>query len=364
MLYYRVASFFASFPGADVHFSSPPLFIVLLFYGLIFLLLFKQASWKRLLPITLAFFLFFLGWEGVRLHPEILRVSFIDVGQGDATLIEFPGGKTMLVDAGSGGLFNIGKIAVTPYLYERQIGQIDYLVGTHPQMDHMGGLAYIVRKFKVGEVWTNGVTREIAFYREFSTLLHQKGLSPRQITGSDPSMEIDGCTVQFLNPPKGTEMNEKTLNNQSIVLRLSCPALGKGGISFLLTGDIERKGEEALLERGGPLKSTFLKVPHHGSHSSSGPTFISSVSPEVALFSVGSHNSYRHPHPEVLAAYERSGIKVYRTDQDGALIVEAGPGGEPPRIKSYRETAVEKIKWDHFAGLIEWNNIKKAFSRF
>ena len=359
MIYYRVTAFFAGFPGADFHFSSPPLFMVLLFYGLIFSLLIRQASWKRLLPITLAFFLFFLGWEGIRLSPEMLRVTFIDVGQGDATLIEFPKGKTMLVDGGSGGLFNIGKIAVTPYLQERRIGRIDYLVGTHPQMDHMGGLAYIVRKFNVGEVWTDGMTREVSFYREFLTALDQKGLSPRKITGSDPSMEIDGCRLDFLNPPAGAEPNEKTLNDQSIVLYLSCPALGRRGISFLLTGDIETKAEEAILEKKVSLKSTFLKVPHHGSHTSSGRPFLSAVSPEVALFSVGAHNSYRHPHPEVLAAYETSGIKVYRTDRDGALIVEAD-AGEALRIRSYREETVEKVKWNDFPEA-EWRNIEKVF---
>jgi competence protein ComEC len=360
MIYYRVTAFFAGFPGADFHFSSPPLLMVLLFYGVIFSLLARQASWKRLLPVTLVFFLFFLGWEGIRRHPEMLRVTFIDVGQGDATLIEFPRGKTMLVDGGSGGLFNIGKIAVTPYLQERRIGRIDYLVGTHPQMDHMGGLAYIVRKFSVGEVWTDGMTREVPFYRDFLTALDQKGLSSRKITRSVPPMEIDGCRVDFFNPSEGADLNEKTLNNQSVVLRLSCPAFGKGGVSFLLTGDIEMKGEEAILEKKVFLKSTFLKVPHHGSRTSSGKEFLSTVSPEVALFSVGAHNSYRHPHPEVLAAYEASGIKIYRTDRDGALIVEADAGGEIPRIRSYREGAVDKIKWDDFPGA-EWKNITKVF---
>ncbi len=362
IFYFRMTSFFADFPGADLHFSSPPLSMVLLFYGVIFSLLLKQASWKRLLPITIAFFLFFLGWGGIRFRPEGLRVTFIDVGQGDATLIEFPRGKTMLVDAGSGGFFNMGKIAVAPYLQERRIRQIDYLVGTHPQMDHMGGLSYIVRKFKVGEVWTNGVTRDIQFYREFLSALDQKGLSSRKITGSDPPMEIDGCTVDFLNPPEGGVQNEKGLNNHSIVLRLSCPALGKSGVSFLLTGDIEVNGEEALIERQVPLKSTFLKVPHHGSRTSSGEAFVSQVSPDVALFSVGPHNSYRHPHPETLDAYERRRIKVYRTDQDGALMVEAGPEGEAPRVKSYRESRVEKVKWRVSPAVTEWNNVKKLFS--
>lgn len=362
MHYYRLTSFFASFPGADFHFSAPSLFMVVFFYGLIFSLLLRQASWKRLLPVTLTFFLFFLGWGGIRFHPGTLRVTFIDVGQGDATLIEFPQGKTMLVDGGSGGFFNTGKIAVAPYLQERQIRQINYLVGTHPQMDHMGGLAHIVRKFNIGEVWTNGITRELPFYLEFSNALKQKGLSPRKRTGSDRSIEIDGCVIDFLNPSRETDPNEKSFNNDSVVLRLSCPSLGKEGISFLLTGDIELKGEAALLESGMPLKSTFLKVPHHGSRTSSGSAFISTVSPQVALFSVGSHNSYRHPHPEVLAAYEALGIKVYRTDRDGALIVEAASREGELRIKSYRESAVEKVSWGDSPGAAEWNNIKKVFS--
>lgn len=364
MRYDQLTSFFAGFPGADFHFAAPSLLMVILFYGVIFTLLLRQASWKRLLPATLAFFLFFLGWGGMRPDTGILRVTFIDVGQGDATLIEFPHGKTMLVDGGSGGLFNVGKIAVAPYLQERRIRKIDYLVGTHPQMDHMGGLAYIIRKFHIGEVWTNGITREIPFYLEFSSALTQKGLSPRKMTGSDRSIEVDGCVIHFLNPSRKMDPNEKSFNNDSIVLRLSCPALGTEGISFLLTGDIELKGEAALMESGIQLKSTFLKVPHHGSRTSSGRGFISTVSPEIALFSVGADNPYRHPHPEVLADYEALGIKVYRTDRDGALIVEAAPRGDEPRIRSYRESAVEKVRWGDSPESAEWDNIKRLFALF
>lgn len=361
-LYYRLTEFFAHFPGADFHAAAPSLWVILLFYGVMIWMLSRAVSWRWVAPTVAAFFVVFLGVGSARFSPERLRVSFIDVAQGDATLIEFPHGETMLVDGGAGGAFNVGRIAVAPYLWERGIRTIDYLVGTHPQMDHIGGLSYIIRKFNIREAWTNGQARDLPFYRDFSEALEAKGLRPKVISSDEPPMEIDGCRVFFLNPSMGGPFEEEEMNNRSIVLRLACPDLREGGFSLLLTGDIEQGGEQSLLANGADLKSTFLKVPHHGSISSLDPFFLSAVSPEVALFSVGRNNPYRHPHPEVLAAYHALPAAIYRTDQDGAVTVEADSAGW--RLKTYRESRVEKIRWRSSLPAQEWQNLKRSFSRF
>lgn len=361
-LYYRLTQFFAHFPEADLHAAAPPLWMIVLFYGAILWMLIRKVSWKWMAPAVAVFFIIFLGAGRFRLPPERLRVTFMDVAQGDATLIEFPGGKTMLVDGGTGGTFNVGRLAVAPYLWERRIQTIDYLVGTHPQMDHIGGLSYILRKFTVGEVWTNGTVRDLPFYQLFSERLEEKGLQPKIVTASAQPMEIGGCRVFFLNPAGEASSGDGDLNNHSIVLRLACPQLGGEGFSLLLTGDIERGAERRLLEEGSDLKSTILKVPHHGSISSLDRLFLSAVAPKVALISVGRHNPYRHPHPEVLAAYEALPAQVYRTDQDGAVLIEANP--TEWRTRTYQESRVKKIRWR--APLIpqEWENLKRAFTPF
>lgn len=179
-------------------------------------------------------------------------------------------------------------------------------------------------------------------------------------------MEIDGCRITFLNPPSEKIFKKgDNLNNYSIVFRLACPDLGREGISFLFTGDIEREVERNLTEGNYTLKSTFLKVPHHGSRSSSTPLFVSAVSPRVAVISVGSRNRYGHPHPKIVSLYENQDMQVYRTDEDGALVVEASRsvsgGSQGVKIQAYRERVIEKIVWGDSPGRQEWRNLRKIF---
>ncbi len=354
--YYQWTSFFAHFPGADAHFASPMLWTVVSFYGAVFCLLLWRAPWQRLASVIVAFFVFFLGWGGIRMAPDSPRVTFLDVGQGDATLLEFPGGKTMLIDGGAGGNFSMGKVAIAPYLWQRRVRHIDYLVATHPDMDHVGGLTYLVRKFQIGEIWTNGMTRDSSFYQEFIESMRQKGLAAIAVDDHVAPLTIDACRIFFLNP--SLDRGETDYNNHSIVMRLVCST--PRPLSILFTGDIEKKGEEAILKRGYPLSSAILKVPHHGSRGSLSWPFLAAVSPEYAIFSVGDRNRYRHPHPEVLTAYTAVNAKIYRTDKDGAMTVGLKKG--ETIVTSYVEGKVQKIRWNHTIAGQEWDNIKRAMS--
>ncbi len=341
---------------------SVPLWLIILYYivfSTIFILK-KPRSW--LLFSLLSFGLLFFGWGGIRIAPAHLRVTFLDVAQGDATLIEFANGKTLLID---GGTKTAGKFGVAPYLWQHRIRTIDMLLATHPQFDHMGGLPYLIRAFNVGTVWSNGRENKAAHYRDFQKALKSKGLEPRIINNQSPPLMIDNCRLSFLNPGIKDGLVPRKSNNDSIVLHLSCLTPGEKMLSFLFTGDIEAEAETILLESAADLKSHILKVPHHGSRSSSGESFISAISPNFAIISAGRKNRYHHPHKEVLAVYASQGIKIYRSDQEGAITFVIKPDQEdsvlPLQVSSYRDSKIKRILWSDEVATQEWENIKAFF---
>jgi competence protein ComEC len=374
--YFKMTSLFAALPGADLHFSSPPLFMMILFYLIVPILFIKQASPRKIGMTVTLFLIVFLGWGFLRIPPKHLRVTFLDVGQGDSALIEFPSGKTMLVDAGSGKFFDMGRMAIAPVLWERKIRTIDYMVGTHPQEDHMGGFLFLIEHFHIGHVLTNGMTVPIPFYRSFLAALGKKEIIPRGVTRSDPPIVDGDCQIVFLNPPDTINPDDVTdLNNQSVVFRLSCPW------SFLFTGDIEQEAIQSMLEatatphpipplqsegwgEGGSkwpatLAADILKVPHHGSKGSLNRRFMEQVSPKVAVFSAGYRNRYGHPHPQVYSAYQQHGTQLYRTDQDGAVTVTMNQTGF--ETKSFQEGRLKKINFNGSLYKEERDNIRRMF---
>jgi len=364
--FYALTRLFSGFPGADFHFASPPLLLVILYYSMFFFTLTTEKSRKWFFTLTAFFFVVFLGWGGLRITPGNLRVTFLDVGQGDATLIEFPHGKTMLID---GGTKRAGKFAIAPFLWQKRIRTIDYLVGTHPEFDHIGGLPYILRKFNVKTVWSSGLVNKTRIFRSFKSAIEETGALHEVMTRSDAPLEIDGCLLFFLHPSGNQSVSRDDLNNSSVVFRMSCPSHGENPLSFLFTGDIEKEAEEQLVKSGAILASTVLKVPHHGSRSSSGDAFISKVSPEIALFSVGRKNRYRHPHPEIEARYDALGTESYRTDQEGAVFIETGndiKGSIMGRhsVETYLDRKLMRIKWSDALLRQEWDNIKKTVTIF
>jgi competence protein ComEC len=355
--YFKVTAFFANLPGADVHFASPSLFLVALFYAVLPLLFIKRVSRLWIGATIAAFFIVFLGWGSFRLFPKNLRVTFLDVGQGDGALIEFPRGSTMLVDAGSGQRFDIGKTVIAPFLWEKKIRAIDYLIGTHPQEDHMGGFSFLVQQFKIGHVLTNGMDVPLPFYRSFLKTLSDKGITPRGVSRATPPMRVDGCQIVFVNPSQEPDFFDRNLNNHSVVFRLSCPDIST--MTFLFTGDIEDAAMQLILKNGALSQNDIIKVPHHGSRSSLDADFLKRVSPRVAVFSAGKRNPYGHPHPRALAAYKGVGAAIYRTDQDGAVTVTVSPGGL--NLKTFRESRLNKVQLSRLFGGEEISNIQKVF---
>lgn len=264
--------------------------------------------------------------EAVRRTGDELRVTFIDVGQGDAALVEGPGGFSALVDGGGryDDSFDTGARIVEPVLRARGISRLDLVVLSHPHPDHMNGLFRILRRFPVGALWTNGDDGNNPKYRELMNLAIENHVP----TPSPSVFAFGGLTVTPLGPwfegrigvPPGLGTNDA-----SLVLRLDF-----AGRRILLTGDIGDEGEAELLDRravGADVTSDVLKIPHHGSRYASGEAFLDAVSPNLAVASAGKYNRFGLPNPAALARYVRRGTVVLRTDRDGAVGIAVDSAG-------------------------------------
>jgi competence protein ComEC len=204
---------------------------------------------------------------------------------------------------------------------------------THPDPDHLKGLIFIASQFSVGQFWDNGVQTESDFYLQLKKILAEKKIQTQSLSEKTPPQIINGVETSFLNPPAWNPVQRNVrslsnLNNSSLVMRLRFK-----NISILLTGDIGKEAEGRMLRKDDPLRSDILKIPHHGSSSSSSSAFLERVKPTFAILSVGERNIGRLPHPEVLKRYSQLGIEVYRTDKNGAITVVTD--GEKIAIKPH-----------------------------
>jgi competence protein ComEC len=238
--------------------------------------------------------------------PQNLSVHFIDVGQGSAILIEAPE-KTVLIDGGDRGS------PVPEYLRNRNIDTLDIVIGTHPHSDHIGGLIEVLRQFRVLEVIDPAVPHTTKTYEDYLRMIKEHNI---RFTVGRAGLEYNlgsGVLMKSLHPETPSSTH---LNDASIVIHLVF-----GEVSFMLTGDAEAPSEREILKRNDNLKSTILQAGHHGSRTSSIPEFIARVKPEVAVIMCGRGNRYGHPHTETLDTLNRFGVKVYRTDILGTVIV-------------------------------------------
>ncbi len=334
----RVLAFLASIPFASFFVSTPTVFEIILFYSLLFLVAhFRKEKKIRYLfgGLCIALVCDLAYWNLKDSFQKNLELTFIDVGHGDSILIEFPKGKKMLIDGG--GLyedrFDIGKNVIAPFLWKEKIRKIDTLVLTHPDPDHLKGLIFIASQFSIGQFWDNGVGAQSEPYLQLKETLRQKKIKTQSLNEETPSQIIHGVEVSVLNPPVWNVMRRKVqtpsdMNNSSLVLKLQFK-----NVSILLAGDIEKEAESLILRKGYPLRADILKIPHHGSSSSSSLPFLERVKPTYAILSVGERNIGRLPHPDVLKRYEQLGTRILRTDQHGAITVITD--GENIEVKTF-----------------------------
>ena len=237
---------------------------------------------------------------------ENLKIHFIDVGQADSILIQ-QGSKFMLIDAGNNA---DGKL-VKNYLLQEGVKSLDYVIGTHPHEDHIGGLDYVINDFEIGKLYLPKVTSTTKTFQDVVTAMKNKGLkatAPK--VGEIFNLGSAKCTILA---PNSSEY--KGMNNYSIVIKLEF-----GNNSFLFAGDAEQISEKEMLAKGFDVSAHLLKIGHHGSHSSTTNEFLSKVNPKYAVISSGAGNSYEHPHKETMDKLKNANIPVYRTDELGTII--------------------------------------------
>ena len=260
-------------------------------------------------------------WTWDRYFNRALRVTFLSVGQGDAAVVRFPGSRVMLVDAGGSfsDEFDPGERMVAAYLWSRKIMHVDYLVLSHPELDHFGGFNFIARNFSPSEFWSIAAPSPDIKYEALLEVLAAAGVRLRLMDSSSPAEQIGGVDVACLNPAPALGPRR---NDNSMMLMLSI-----GPNRILFTGDVEARGEEGAIARGHDLRATVLKVPHHGSDTSSTPGFIAAAHPEVAVISLGYRNRYDFPSAAVVRRYRDAGARVLRTDECGAVTIAASASG-------------------------------------
>jgi len=311
-----------TFSYLDARFS---LFETIGFYAVLALIVsFGRWSFKRMTIAVLVFmnvilYGWILGWVD---RNDLLRVTFLDIGQGDAIFVEFPHGETMLVDAGPRGLHSdAGARFVVPFLKAKGVSRLDAVVLSHPHSDHLGGVPAVLRSVPVSRVIDAGSYAKSAIYEEYLRLADSVHALRQILHGGHHIGGFADARVYVVHPSgvftEADTSGRTNLNNQSLVLRIVY-----GSTSILLSGDAEEDAEETIVHRyGGFIRSDVLKVGHHGSRTSSTEDFVSAVRPNIAVISVGKNNKFRHPSPDVLARLAYNNVKTYRTDENNAVVL-------------------------------------------
>ncbi len=259
-----------------------------------------------------------------------LKVTTLDVGQGASTLIQSSDQKAILVDGGgfsNRAAFDPGRFIVAPFLWKQNIKQLDYVILTHPEADHLNGLIYILENFKVGTLIKNQDAKPIAGYEKMMVICTQKKI-PVLIPESYPqSIIVGNLKLTFW----GAVLPNETVNNNSLVFKVSFHAF-----SMLFPGDIEKERETSLAGIYGDLLNSMVMIsPHHGSTTSNHNIFLDKVDPESVIIPCGRQNRYGFPHQRVLNRYRKKKMNVFRTDEDGAVFTTSD--GDTYQITTFKE---------------------------
>jgi len=275
-----------------------------------------------------------------------LRIDFLDVGQGDAALVTMPDGTTLLIDGGGRQAFgvstkivstdelpfqrdtrSIGEAVVSEYLWWRGLDRVDFILATHADADHMDGLNDVTRNFKVRGALVARTPAADPEFAKFAASLQQASI-PISVLVAGDVVDFGGATLNVYWPPQNANSEAPSANNDSIVLRLQY-----GQRTILMTGDIEREAEAALLMSGVALDADAVKVPHHGSKTSSTEDFVRVTHPRWAVISVGLKSIFGHPRPEVVERWKASGAEVITTGRQGTITISTD--GNDLRVESF-----------------------------
>ena len=242
---------------------------------------------------------------------NVLKVYFIDVGQGDSTFIQLADGKTILIDGGN----KADATVIINYLHSLNISSIDYLIATHPHEDHIGSLPAIIKDFNIGNIYMPKASANTKIFENLLLSIKEKGYKINTAAAGVKIIDTKDLKLTIL-APNSTEY--KDVNNYSVVAKLIYK-----DTSFLFTGDAEDVSEKEMLKQNDDLKADVIKIGHHGGRTSSTKDFLEEVAPKYAVISVGKDNDYGHPHKETMERLSSLNLKIFRTDEQGTIIVSS-----------------------------------------
>lgn len=330
----KIAEITSLIPGSSIYIKTPYLLECIIYYLILFLIFnwkrikeklennkilekIKKNSYKYISIILISIIL--TNTISNKIFQEI-KIYFVDVGQGDSTLIQTIEGKNILIDGGGSefGSFDVGESILLPYLLDRRITTIDYLMISHFDSDHIGGVFAILENLEVKNIIISKQGETSENLKKFYEITNNKGIRTIIVKKGD-IVEIDKYSHFEILFPEDNLIEDNILNNNSIVARFNSL-----DFSILFTGDIEEIAEKRLCELYSgtdKLEAFVLKVAHHGSKTSSSEEFLELVKPKIALIGVGKNNNFGHPNIDVIERLENMGSKIYRTDNCGEIII-------------------------------------------
>ena len=311
-----VAGLTTAAPGLHARLTSPSIFAVCCYWTALGLFFVKgRHLWRWRAGAVGLLFLTVVAWSPPRLSPT---VDFLDVGAGDATFVRSAGGGTALIDGGACSEYgDMGAKVVAPFLWAHHVSRLDYVVLTHPDNDHIGGLTYVIDHFPVGTLVLGPVDTNSDAEQALVALCEQRGVPVRRV-GPGERLALDRAYFEVLHPPRDWPLLGST-NDASLVLRLHWE-----GVRVLLTGDIEQRGENAVRKRD--CAAEILKVPHHGSKTSSTDAFLAAVNPAHCVLSTGQMWGRDLASTDVLERFAERGAIVWRTDRMGGIRLRSARG--------------------------------------
>jgi competence protein ComEC len=325
-------------PNVSWRVPPPPAPVIVLYYIALLVTLFVWNSRLRLvaMPLCAVALLIVVGAIGRHGPTAVpgMRLTVLDVGQGEALLLE-SGGSRLQIDAGGvpfgGGSFDVGALVIAPSHWDRRVSRLDAVLITHGDPDHVGGARVLLQDFSPRQLWEGVVVprhepsarlRELAAEERIATVLRRSG----------EVFRWGDARVRVLHPPEPDWERPRVRNDDSVVLEVSC-----GDVALLLTGDIGAEVEREVAPRLRPARVRILKVAHHGSRTSSSAELLESWRPQIALISAGRGNTFGHPTPEVIGRLESIGARIYRTDRDGQITLETDPGCGTAFVRTFND---------------------------
>ena len=352
-LFIKIAQWSSKLPLSQILLPTPAIWQIIIYYIILILIFFRK--WDNTIKNTIKnsrtektyqfvtkyqkqmilFFILLLLFPYflTNLPSNHLTISMIDVGQGDSMLIQTPMGKNILIDGGGSelGTFDVGEKTLLPYLLDKNITKIDYMLFSHFDSDHCDGLFTILEKLPVKNVIISKQGKSSENFKQFLSIIQEKKVNILLVQEGDNIVIDNEISISILFP-EADFISENILNNNSIVARLEWKnSSGEAISSILLTGDIEQIAEEKLVEKyqnTNILNATILKVAHHGSKSSSIQPFLELVKPKVALIGVGENNHFGHPNKGVLQRLENLNTIIFRTDKNGEINLKIDKNGK------------------------------------